>query len=302
VIRRKTVRVWLARGFAFAAAICVAQGGLAQKTQNEPATDSSAQSSPLRPAPAVPAVDSSAQASPIGSGSRGSAHIAPHTAIAVRLANAIDSGHLKNGDTVHASLANPIALSPRGTLKASTPADLTVVETLPAGRLYAAGEFSLQLIRVGPVSVYTDTLTYRGKPGHKDLPDSAPAVGTDAGLPSGAELTFHVLPPPAPVNGPPRAKNGGPGSVDGVASGGPPPPGSSKQPGTNGKTQSASKNGTTLSGQPGSGKTSSSQARAESSGGNTPQPAQSEGKNTPAPNQPSAPSNANSTDSTQPHP
>jgi hypothetical protein len=225
--------------------------------------------------------------------------VAPHTAISVRLANAIDSGHLKNGDTVHATLTSAVALSPRGTLNAGTPAELTVVETQPAGRLYASGEFSLQLLRVGSVAVYTDTLTYRGKAGHKDLPDSAPQVGTDAGLASGAQLTFHVLPPPAPANGPPNARNGGPGSVDGVAVGGPPPPGSSRQPNANGQTQKAS--GTTVSSKPGSGKTGSSQARSATSGGNTPQPAESSGKNSPAPNQPSAPANANSTDSTQPH-
>ena len=137
----------------------------------------------------------------------------------LKLGRSIDSGHLKNGDTVAATLAKPVALSPKGTLDAGTPAELTVVETLPAGRIYASGEFSLQLERVGSVTVYTDTLTYRGKPGHKDLPDSAPAVGTDAALAAGAELVFHVLPPPAPANGPPKAGNRGPGSVDGVASG-----------------------------------------------------------------------------------
>jgi hypothetical protein len=212
--------VWFEIAFVFGA-MCTAASVSAQKTQNEPATDSAAQASPIRPAPATPAVDSAAQASPTGSDTRGSASVAPHTAIQVRLARSIDSGHLKNGDTVKATLSNAVALSPRGTLNAGAPAELTVVETLPAGRIYAAGEFSLQLLRVGSVPVYTDTLTYRGKPGHKDVPDSAPQVGTDAGLPSGAELTFHVLPPPAPANGPPNARNGVPGSVNGVAAGSP---------------------------------------------------------------------------------
>jgi hypothetical protein len=272
----------------------------AQKTQSQPATDSSAQASPTRPAPAAPAVDSAAQASPIGSDARGGASVAPRTAIQVRLARSIDSGHLKNGDSVPATLSNAVTLSPRGTLNAGTPAELTVVETLPAGRLYAAGEFSLQLLRIGSVAVYTDTLTYRGKAGHKDLPDSAPQVGTDAGLASGADLTFHVLPPPAPANGPPNAPNGGPGSVNGVAAGGSPPPGSSSQPNANGRAQNAS--GSVVSGKPGSGKTSSAQAKAHTSGSNTPQSVEPIGKNSPAPNQPSAPANTNSTDSTQPHP
>jgi hypothetical protein len=225
--------------------------------------------------------------------------VAPHTAIQVRLARSIDSGHLKNGDTVRATLENAVTLAPRGTLNAGTPAELTVVETLPAGRISAAGEFSLQLVRVGSVSVYTNTLTYRGKPGHKDVADSAPQVGTDAGLASGAELTFHVLPPPAPANGPPDARNGGAGSVNGVAAGGS-PPGSSQQPGGNGSGQNAS--GNTISAKPGSGKTSSTQVPATNSGSNTPQTAEPVGKTTPAPNQPSAPANANSTQSTQPHP
>lgn len=297
VIRRKTARVWSKTGLVLAAAVCLAAGASAQKTQNGPATDSSAQSSPIKVAPAGPVVDSSAQASPIGSGARSGIYVVPHTAIAVRLANAIDSGHLKNGDTVHATLTSAVALSPHGTLNTGTPAELTVVETLPAGRLYASGEFSLQLLRIGSIAVYTDTLTYRGKAGHKDLPDSAPQVGTDAGLASGAELTFHVLPPPAPANGPPNARNRGPGSVDGVTAGGPPPPGSSRQPSANGQNAS----GNTASSKPGSGKTSSSQARSVTSGSNTPQPVESSGKNSPAPNQPSAPANANSTDSTQPH-
>jgi hypothetical protein len=163
--------------------------------------------------------------------------VAPHTAIAVRLARGIDSGHLKNGEMVNATLANSVTLSPQGTLNAGTPAELTVVETLPAGRIYAAGEFSLQLVRVGSVPVYTNTLTYRGQAGHKDLPDSAPQVGTDAGLAAGAELTFHVLPPPAPANGPPNARGRGPGSVDGVAPGGT-PPGSSKQASSPGNASS----------------------------------------------------------------
>jgi hypothetical protein len=211
-----------------AAAVCFAAGSAAQKTQNEPATDSAAQSSPLRPAPNAPVVDSAAQSSPIGSGPRDGVSIAPHTAIEVRISRSIDSGHLKNGDTVQATLAKAVPLSPQGTLNEGAPAQLTVVETLPAGRLYAAGEFSLQLVRAGSVPVYTDTLTFRGKPGHKDLPDSAPQVGTDAGLATGTTITFHVLPPPAPANGPPGARNGGPGSVNGVAVGGSPSPGSSK--------------------------------------------------------------------------
>lgn len=179
-----------------------AQASPVRRPPAAPPTDAAAQASPLRPASEAPATDSAAQASPVPPLHLGTdAHVAPHTAIPVRLSGAIDSGHLRNGDTVPATLAQAIALSPRGTLAAGTPVDLSVIETLPAGRVSAAGEFSLQLMRVGTVGVFTDTLTYRGQPGHKDLPDSVPAIGTDAALPSGAELTFHVLPPPVPAAG-----------------------------------------------------------------------------------------------------
>ena len=197
-----------------------------QKTQNDAVTDSAAQSSPVQATPHAPVTDSAVQASPIRSSNGSGVSIAPHTEIALKLGRGVDSGHLKNGDTVAATLVKPVALTPKGSLNAGTPAELTVVETLPAGRIYSAGEFSLQLERVGSVPVYTDTLTYRGQVGHKDLPDSAPAVGTDAALAAGAELVFHVLSAPQAADGPPRASNGGPGSVDGVASGGSTPTGS----------------------------------------------------------------------------
>jgi hypothetical protein len=227
-----TFRLPAAWPLAAAAVLGMGFTATGQKTQNEPATDSSAQSSPIQPTPRAPVTDSAAQSSPIQSNNRPGVSIAPHTEIDVKLGRGIDSGHLQNGDTVAATLAKSVALSPKGTLDAGTPAVLTVVETLPAGRIYAAGEFSLQLERLGSVPVYTDTLTYRGQPGRKDLPDSAPAAGTDAALAAGAELVFHVLPPPAPANGPPTASNGGPGSVNGVASGAP-LPGASTKPGTN---------------------------------------------------------------------
>jgi|HubBroStandDraft_5_1064220.scaffolds.fasta_scaffold61283_2 hypothetical protein len=225
-----------------AAVLGVSLTAMAQKTQDAPATDSAAQSSPIQPTPPAPVTDSSQQASPIRSNNGPGVSITPHTEIALKLGRTIDSGHLKNGDTVAATLAKPVALSPKGMLDPGTAAELTVVETLPAGRIYAAGEFSLQLVRIASVPVYTDTLTYRGDPGHKDLPDSAPAVGTDAGLAVGAQLIFHVLPPPEPANGPPKAANGGPGSVDGVAS---PPP-----PHTTGKMNDAQVTGASSTGTP----------------------------------------------------
>jgi hypothetical protein len=257
---------------------------VAQKTQQLPVTDSSAQASPIRPAPAARADDSAQQASPISSGNGHGVSVAPHTEIEVKLGRSIDSGHLKNGDTVAATLTRPVALSPSGTLNAGAAVELTVVETLPAGRIYASGEFSLQLERVGSVGVYTNTLTYRGEPGHKDLPDSAPAVGTDAGLAAGADLIFHVLPPPEAVNGPPKPTSEGPGSVNGVANGGPPPPGSSQLP------------------KGGSVNTNGAQATSITPAANTPQSAENLGKSSPAPDQPAPPAGTSSTQTTQPHP
>lgn len=280
-MRTKMAQPWLRTKLVLPAMLCATLTLLAQKTQWQPPTDTSAQASPVAPAPAAKPVDSSSQASPISLGHAVAPSVAPHTAIPIRLATAIDSGHLKNGQTLHATLTSPVTLSPRGILAAGTPAELTVVETLPAGRLYAAGEFSLQLLQVGRISVYTNTLTFRGKPGHKDLPDSAPAVGTDAGLPAGAPLTFHVLPPPTAVTGPPRNGKRSPGSVDGVAVGGPPPPGSSK---VQGKAN-----------------TKGAKAQPVQPADNTFAPAQTLDKSSPAPNQPSSPQNSTPANSTQPH-
>ena len=218
-MRTVTFLLSIAWPIAIATALGLGLEPMAQKIQDPPATDSAAQSSPIQPTPRAPVTDSAAQASPVPSNNGRGVSIAPHTEIDLKLARSIDSGHLKNGQIVAATLAKSIALVPKGTLNAGTTAQVTVIETLPAGRIHSAGEFSLQVERVGSVPVYTDTLTYRGQPGHKDLPDSTPTVGTDAVLAANAELVFHVLPPPEPATGPPKASNRGPGSVNGVAGG-----------------------------------------------------------------------------------
>ena len=225
-MRTMTFRLFLLGFVALGASVGAELRAAGQKTESEPVTDSAAQSSPVQATPRVPVTDSAVQASPIRSSDGSGVSIAPHTEIALKLGRGIDSGHLKNGDTVAATLVKPVALTPKGSLGAGTPAELTVVETLPAGRIYSAGEFSLQLEKVGSVPVYTDTLTYRGQVGHKDLPDSAPAVGTDAALAAGAELVFHVLSAPQAAKGAPKGSDGGPGSVEGAASGGAVPAGS----------------------------------------------------------------------------
>src|ERR1700758_296602 len=138
VMRTMTFRLPIAWLLAVAAVLSVRLAGTAQKTQNEPVTDSAAQSSPIQPTPRAPVTDSAEQASPIRSNNGPGASIAPHTVIELKLGRSIDSGHLKNGDTVAATLAKPVALVPKGMLDAGTAAELTVVETLPAGRIYAA--------------------------------------------------------------------------------------------------------------------------------------------------------------------
>lgn len=269
-----------------AAALLCAPSGVAQRTQPEPPTDTAAQSSPTSASSSVSAVDASQQASPIRPLRSGAApHVAPHTAIHLRLSRGIDSGHLKNGDNVPATLADPLPLTTGGSLPAGTPVELTVVETLPAGRIYAAGEFSLQVLRIGRVPVYTNTLTFRGKPGHKDLPDSAPAVGTDAGLPAAAALTFHVLSPPAAASGPPTGGRHQPGSVNGVASGGAPPPGSAQHNAT------TTNRGNT---------TGNAGVKTVTPATNTPGPPQNQDQSSPAPNQPAPPTNATPAGQTQP--
>jgi hypothetical protein len=214
------------------AAFTLAVAATAQKTTSSPATDSSVESSPLQPAPKAKVIDSSAESSPeIGPVAHHGISIAPGTAIPVHLSRAIDSGKLKNGETVSAKLSAPVRTASGGTLAAGTAVAISVIATVPAGKLTAAGEFSLQALRVGSVDVYTDTRTYRGKPGHRDVADASPAMGTDAGLPAGASLTFHVLKPPLAVTTAPKNAPVTPGSVDGTASGGPPPAGSKSNSG-----------------------------------------------------------------------
>jgi hypothetical protein len=195
------------------APVCVpAIWGQAQKTTTPPPTDTAAQSSPVQPAPKVPAVDAAAQSSPIPEPHTGGVWLSPKTAIRIALTQAVDSASLHNGQTVPAKLT--AALTAHGkTLPAGTPAELTVVATVPVGKLYAVGELSLQLVSVGGVPVYTDTQTFRGTPGPRLTADAVPAKGTEASLPQAAALTFHVLSPPTPATAPPPNVPNPPGSV-----------------------------------------------------------------------------------------
>ena len=220
----------------------------AQRVQPQPVTDSATQASPLTPVPRAPVSDASTQASPVPPPPRGGPAIASHTAISLALGEDIDSGKLKQGQNVAANLSTPVAVRGGSALPAGTPVVVNVIATVPAGRIMAQGEFSLQVLRVGDVPVYTDTLVFDGKPGHQDLPDSAPALGTDAGLSKGAALTFHVLSPPVAADGAPSVRDRGPGSVSGVSSGGPPP--ASSMQNTYAGAGTAGSNSTPAKGQP----------------------------------------------------
>jgi hypothetical protein len=214
--------------------------------------------------------------------------------VRVQLARAIDSGRLKNGDTVAAKLAAPVRTSSGATLPAGTAVTITVVESVPAGRLSAAGEFSLQAVRVGRVATATDFKVYRGQPGPKEVADAAPKIGTDAGLPAGATIVFHVLKPPAPDDGAPKNSARVPGAVNGVASGSAPPASAKSNTGEpvfgGGNGQQGNQNGNRVNGQ----------AKAVQPADNSFAPAQHVGQASPAPNQPSAPPNATQGSSTQP--
>jgi hypothetical protein len=230
------------------------------------------QSSPDRGAPRAPVVDGSSEASPAsGALPKGSATLSPGTAIRVTLAHGIDSGRLKNGDTVAAKLRSSVRDSSGKTLPAGTAVHISVISTVPAGELSAAGEFSLEVVGVGPAHVFTDIKTYRGKPGKRDVADSAPAVGTDAALPAGAVLTFVVQRPPSALT---RTSASGhpPGSVNGTASGAPPP-------------AKASNSGEPVYGGVAAKKKGQTAVRSVAPANNTFAPAQHTGQATSAPNQ-----------------
>jgi hypothetical protein len=197
------------------AAFLLAMPVLAQKTTAGPPTDTAVQSSPLpgeKPAVKAPVVDDSMQSSPIPEPKPSDIWVAPHTAIPIALEEALDSGKLHNGQAVRAHLAAAVAAHGK-TFPAGTPIDLTVVGSVPAGRMSQVGELSLQVLSVGGVAASTDTLTFRGQPGPRLTPDALPAIGSDASLAGGAQLTFHVLPPPVPATTPPPNVPNPPGSV-----------------------------------------------------------------------------------------
>ena len=175
----------------------------APATASAPATapviDSAAQANPLtQPAAPAKAVDAATQASPVTPPPRGES-IPAGTTLQVDIAQALDSGKTHNGEHVRGVLRNSVRTSTGRTLPAGTEAAVTVVATVPAGKLESSGEITLQVTRVGSIETLSDVITRRGTPGPKDLPDSTPAKGTDATLTPGTVLTFHIPAIPSPA-------------------------------------------------------------------------------------------------------
>jgi hypothetical protein len=190
----------------YAVALCFAFGVVAAKGQADPVKTAtppgttsapvvdSAAIGPVTPPPAVPATDAAAESSPV-TGMPHGVYLPAHQDIAVRLEKTIDSAHLRNGDMLAASLTAPVRTSDGHSLPAGTRVGVTVLAVAPVGKISSHGEITLQVTRVGSVGVLSDALTFRGQSGPKELPDSAPAKGSEASVSSGTTLRFHV---PAP--------------------------------------------------------------------------------------------------------
>ena len=159
-------------------------------TTTAPIVDS-APAGPVGPAPAAPVSDAAAEASPT-SGIPKAVYIPAHAELVVRLHQPVDSGHVRNGDMLEATLAAPVKASNGRVLPAGTRVGVTVLAVAAAGKFQSQGEMTLQVTQVGPVGVLTDAQTFFGQEGHKDLPDSAPAKGTEAALDGATTLRFHV--------------------------------------------------------------------------------------------------------------
>ncbi|WP_263410292.1 hypothetical protein [Terriglobus tenax] len=115
------------------------------------------------------------------------------TALKVRIQDAISSKDAQNGQFIRGVMAEAATVDghsfPAGTL-----VEATVVSTSRAGQLTSAGELSLQVEKVGEQELLSDVTVVTGKEGAKDLPDSAPEVGTEAEVQPQSVLIFHVVP------------------------------------------------------------------------------------------------------------
>lgn len=172
----------------------------AQSQANPPGTTSapvvdSATPGPTTPPANPPATDTAAEASPVANTAHG-ASLPANAEVEVRLLKTIDSAHIHNGDMLDATLAAPVRTTAGKTLPSGTRVGITVLAVAAAGKISSHGEMTLQVVHVGPASTLTDALTFHGKPGHKELADSAPAKGSEATVAANTTLRFHVAPVP----------------------------------------------------------------------------------------------------------
>ena len=103
--------------------------------------------------------------------------IAAGTPITVRLKDTVDSGHVKNGQTIRAMLVNAVPGAPAG-----SDVELSVVSSAAAGQMNSAGELSIQIVRINGSEALSQVITAQGKQGAALTADGAPARGTEAQL------------------------------------------------------------------------------------------------------------------------
>jgi hypothetical protein len=199
-IRRTT------RGLSMTSAAGVAQGAAMPDASGQPMVttegahvppDSAATSSPL----SVLNRHAASTDSSVASGSvaqRGQQDsIAVGEKIQVAFDKTITSADVHNGQMVKGTLSLPLHTTHGRELPAGTPVMATVVAVAPAGMISSYGELTLQIVQVGSIGVLSDVLVTRGKEGYKELPDAAPAKGTEAMVQHATPMTF-VIPMPAP--------------------------------------------------------------------------------------------------------
>ncbi len=103
----------------------------------------------------------------------------------MQLNTTVDSAHARNGDTLAGSLAAPLAGMPVG-----TPVTMTVISASSAGSVQSYGELSIQVLSVGNHPLLSNVVSAVGQEGKRELPDAAPAKGTEASFSAERPLTL----------------------------------------------------------------------------------------------------------------
>lgn len=111
--------------------------------------------------------------------------IASGAPIGVRLNAEIDSASAVNGQQLQGKLVKAAGTAPAG-----SPVELTVVAVAAAGRMFSAGELSLQIVRINGKDELSQVITMEGKQGARLTADAAPAQGTEASISPEQTLIF----------------------------------------------------------------------------------------------------------------